>query len=256
MPYVARLTIYPIKALSACEVQLARVLPCGALQHDRRWGLFDDAGRVWNGKRTAAIHSITSRFDPVTEEHQVTLANGATAARESGTSWKTIENLLGDHLHGVVQMHENEVVGFPDDLDSPGPTIISTATLETIASWYPGLTTDSVRRRLRTNIEIGGVEPFWEDRLFRADRTVVPIQIGSVTLGGVNPCQRCVVPTRDPETGVSISGFQKRFSEQRAATLPPWSARSRFDHFYRVAINTVMLAGGVVEVGMEVVVEG
>jgi uncharacterized protein YcbX len=83
------------------------------------------------------------------------------------------------------------------------------------------------------------VPAFWEDQLFGEDeRSVVRFQIGEVHFEGSNPCARCPVPPRDPFTGISLDGFQKRFTQLREATLPPWSPRPRFDHFYRFATNT------------------
>jgi hypothetical protein len=35
-----------------------------------------------------------------------------------------------------------------------------------------------------------------------------------------------------------MAGFQKRFSDLRRETLPPWAPAARFDHFYRLAVNT------------------
>jgi MOSC domain-containing protein len=55
---------------------------------------------------------------------------------------------------------------------------------------------------------------------------------------GSNPCARCPVPPRNPHTSAEFPGFQKRFTEQRRATLPSWSPLERFDHFYRMATNT------------------
>ena len=62
---------------------------------------------------------------------------------------------------------------------------------------------------------------------------------GAATLAGINPCQRCPVPPRDPDTGEILAGFQKRFSDRRRETLPAWAEASRFDHFYRFTVNTV-----------------
>ncbi len=55
---------------------------------------------------------------------------------------------------------------------------------------------------------------------------------------GVNPCARCVVPSRDPLTGDVCSGFQAEFAEARRAHLPPWAPAERSDHFYRICVNT------------------
>src|SRR5205085_3132039 len=104
------------------------------------------------------------------------------------------------------------------------------------------LTLDQVRLRFRANLEIGDVEPFWEDRLFGAAGAVQPFRIGPVLLGGTNPCQRCVVPSRDPATGEIWPEFARQFAQQRAALLPAWSRRDRFDHFYRLTVNTRLIA--------------
>jgi uncharacterized protein len=141
-------------------------------------------------------------------------------------------------LYTPCRFVENETAGFPDDTDAPGPTLVSTATLAAVASWFPGLSVDETRRRFRANLEIAGVEPFWEDGLVGPPGTAVPFQIGETRWLGVNPCQRCVVPTRDSATGAATPLFQKTFANRREAALPPWAAREQFDHFYRLAINT------------------
>ena len=74
--------------------------------------------------------------------------------------------------------------------------------------------------------------------LFGAPEELKPFQIGAVKFFGHNPCQRCVVPTRDPENGESISGFQKTFMQLRKEHLPQWADARRFNHFYRFALNT------------------
>ncbi len=151
-----------------------------------------------------------------------------------------------------MRLVENCETGFPDDLDAPGPTIVSTATLVAVAEWFPGLTVDEARRRFRANLEIDGVEPFWEDRLYGRDGEPVRFRIGDVEFFGTNPCQRCVVPTRDSQTGDVLSDFQKQFATQRESTLPVWAERSRFNHFYRLAVNTrVVSSDGMLSVGSE-----
>ena len=148
-----------------------------------------------------------------------------------------IKSWLSDYFGFAIDFRKNDEQGFPDDTDSPGPTIISAATLREISNWF-GLSLEEVRWRFRSNIEIDGVPPFWEDRLFGAPGTSVPFRLGDLLFEGINPCQRCVVPPRDPATGANDDTFVRRFAELRNRTLPKWSTRSRFDHFYRVAINT------------------
>jgi hypothetical protein len=238
-PYLARIDIFPIKSLDGTSVTEATVLDSGALAHDRAYALFDNSNRVINGKRKASIHCLRTTF--MADGRSVCCAvNG-----QSATPYFSLENerpafeaWLSDYFQQPVTVQENRDMGFPDDTNSPGPTLISTATLQTVASWYPGFTVEDVRRRFRTNLEIDGVPAFWEDQLFSHDSSPVRFAIGDVVLEGINPCQRCVVPTRDALTGTATPEFQKIFAAQRSATLPVWTHPARFNHFYRLAVNT------------------
>jgi uncharacterized protein len=145
---------------------------------------------------------------------------------------------LGRYFDIPLEMIENAASGFPDDTESPGPTLISIATLAEVAGWFNGITLDDARRRFRANLEIDEVEAFWEDRLVEDATRTVRFRIGEVVLEGTNPCQRCIVPTRSPQTGEVIFGFAKALAEHRQRQLPTWAPASRFDHFYRLALNT------------------
>ena len=83
------------------------------------------------------------------------------------------------------------------------------------------------------------VPAFWEDQLFgEEERSAVRFRIGGVNFAGSNPCARCQVPPRDPQTGEIIPGFQKTFSDHRRSHIPAWTPEGRFDHYYRLATNT------------------
>lgn len=242
MPYLAAITLFPLKSGSGQAVSQARVLPCGALEHDRQFALCDGAGRFWNGKRSPAFHRWRTWLS--WKRRVLTLwEEGKEHAWHLDRDRTDLESWFAQRLAGEVRLQEDIERGFPDDLLAPGPTVISTATLETVARWFPTLTVDDVRKRFRANLEIEGVEAFWEDQLYGDAGELRPFRIGSVVWGGVNPCQRCAVPARDPVTGEPLPGFQHVFSVRRAQTLPPWATRSRFDHFYRLAINTRLISG-------------
>jgi hypothetical protein len=239
MPDLAHIVIYPIKSLDGVLVPQATVLASGALQGDREFALVDDQDKFVNAKRTATIHKIRSQFD---------LPNRTVTLRLEGESGEeqfhldhdrpALETWFTQYFGFLIHLVQDTQVGFPDDTFSAGPTIISTATLETVAAWFPGLTLEEVRQRFRSNLELDNCEPFWEERLYGNADSTVPFQIGAVQFAGVNPCQRCPVPTRDPVTGEAYPNFQKQFVYQRQQTLPDWADRSRFNHFYRLAINT------------------
>jgi len=278
---VTRLTVYPIKSLDGHVVDQVELVTNGGLAGDREYALFDSDDTYVNGKREQQVHPIRATFGTETtpaesvtlsapetdsETFQLTTdadaggtvnaANTADAVDEAElTDWLT------DYFGYSVNLRRNREGGFPDDTEAAGPTIISTATIETVASWFDGISPDGMRRRLRANIELGGVDAFWEDRLF-ADRSHrVEFTIGGVAFEGVNPCQRCVVPTREPDTGEPHDGFQKTFVEQRKTTMPEWSGGDWFDHYFRLMVNTdvpesswgeTIAVGDAVEIGESV----
>lgn len=238
-PAVARLLIYPVKSLDGQNVEAARVLASGALEHDRAYALFEADGRVVNAKRFPALQRLRTRLDAATA---VLHAREETGRDERRFNLREGGSALAAWLGATLGMpdlavREDRATGFPDDADSPGPTVISTATLAAIAGWF-GLSVADARGRLRANVEVDGVPAFWEDRLFAADGEEVAFRIGGVAMRGVNPCLRCAVPARDPRTGAPDPGFAERFAAQRARELPPWAQRARFKPFYRAAVNT------------------
>jgi uncharacterized protein YcbX len=231
-PCVARIDLYPLKAFDTVTVETAVVLPSGALEGDRRWAFVDAQDRFVNGKGHAAIHGIRTTVDVAARQ-----------ARFDGTPFSldrdaaALEAWLSARLATPVRLRENAETGFPDDTDSPGPTLIATATLEAVAGWF-GLPLAETRARFRANIEIGGVPAFWEDGFYGGVS-----RIGDVPFVLNNPCARCVVPSRDARTGEVTPLFQKRFADERRAMLPASVDPSPFNHYYRLAVNTRLAPG-------------
>jgi hypothetical protein len=241
-PILAHIRLHPIKALDPVAVSEARISPSGGLALDRAWALYSADGKWVNGKRTALVHHIRAAYSE--NLRKVTLSI-PTDRRKIPTRSFIFPEAFEDAAEWFSVFFEQQIIvryspgGFPDDTIASGPTIVSTATLHRVAEWFPGLSVENVRRRFRATLEVEGVPAFWEDQLFgENERSVVRFAIGEVRLEGSNPCARCPVPPRDPCTGVNLDGFQKRFAQQREATLPAWSPRERFDHFYRLSTNT------------------
>ncbi|AFZ03842.1 MOSC domain-containing protein [Calothrix sp. PCC 6303] len=239
MPHVAGIYIYPIKSLDGIEVQNAQILSSGALNFDREFAMFDRWGKYINGKRNPKVHLL--RLYSHQEARTVSLHfpdSDSPQVFHLDDQRKSLTEALSDFFQQQVTLKQNTLMGFPDDTRSPGATIVSTATLIEVASWFPGVSVEQMRRRMRANIEIGGVEAFWEDKLFTTAENTVDFYIGDVLFKGVNPCLRCSVPTKDPDTGESYPHFQKIFAQQREKTLPDWKDSSEFKGFYRLTVNT------------------
>jgi uncharacterized protein YcbX len=234
-PTLARITIYPVKSLDGVDVDQATLVARGALEFDRRWAIIDASGELVNAKRTARIQTIRATY----QIHPLRISlpsSDTTVTLDVESQTAGIASILSALLAMDVSLVENPEGGFPDDPDASGPTIVSTATLQEVAQWFQ-ISLDECRRRFRANLEIADVPPFWEEQLY-AKQGPIPFQIGTVDFLGQNPCQRCVVPTRDSITGIPTPMFAKTFGQERERTLPTWAPRERFDHFYRLCVNT------------------
>jgi hypothetical protein len=198
----------------------------------------DAEGRWINGKRSAAVHNLRASYDLAAGKVTFSLPSPAAVSFRLPGEAARAETWLSKYFRQPVTLLHH-LQGFPDDTNAPGPTVISTATLEAVCGWFPGMTLLSARERFRTSLEISGVPAFWEDQLFAAEAgKVIPFRVGKVLVEGVNPCARCVVPSRDSRTGAAIPFFTAQFSAARQANLRAWSPAGRFDHYFRLAVNT------------------
>jgi len=243
--WLANIRLHPIKGLDPVSVPEARIGPNGGLELDRVWVLLSVDGQWINGKRTAAIHHIRAEYDPLVS--MVTLSLSGGAKQSNGlkparfafpADYTPAAAWFSEYFdQTVVVRHIRE--GVPDDGLAPGPTIVSTASLQKVCELFPEIELHEARERFRATLEVDGVPAFWEDQLFgEHENYPVRFKIGEVAFEGSNPCARCPVPPRNPRTGEDLVGFQKKFSEMRRASLPATSPASRFDHFYRLSTNT------------------
>lgn len=287
MTRVADLVAYPFKSLDGVSVERAALGPNGALRGDRSYALVEagvdphaasvgGGGGYVNGKSEPAIHRLRARYElagptdatptAVTIERPSRLETGADADERRFAlpdEGDALAAWVGEFLGYDVDLVSESAGGFPDDRAAPGPTVVSAGTLAAVASWFDEIAdATEARRRLRPNVVLGDCPAFWEDRLFADHGEGVRFAIGdepAVELIGVNPCQRCVVPSRNPDTGEEIPGFRETFIRQRRETLPEWTASDRFDHDFRLMVNTVVPErswGATVGVGDAVAIDG
>jgi hypothetical protein len=286
MPTLDRITIYPVKSLDGVEVEEARVLACGALEHDRRWRLVDGDGRVMNAKRSAVFAAVRAEFDlyarrlTLSVDERLLAARALCAAdlgRLSGLARESFAIVpgrggpcgwLAEALGGDVLLEERVEGGFPDDRESPGPTLVATASLAEVARWF-GLELGEVRRRFRMNLEIGGCDAFWEDTLASPAREPPPpslfelpegltidpyadlpplepreFSVGEVRFVATNVCRRCVVPSRDSRSGAVTEHFRDAFEAWRRRGLRPDVDAAGWGGLFRLGVNTQVRSVG------------
>ncbi|MCH9673685.1 MAG: MOSC N-terminal beta barrel domain-containing protein [Gammaproteobacteria bacterium] len=242
MTHVSDIVVYPIKSLDGHAVESSQLRPGGALAWDREFAMVDADGVFINSKRTGDVSLLRAQYR-LPETGQATVSLGVAGFDERDefdldVTNRVLAEWLSDFFGFAVTLIQNRSGGFPDDTGCNGPTIVSTQSLQAVAGWYSDIDVDSVRRRIRANIEVSAPEAFWEDRCFGDSETPVSIVIAHTTLLGVRPCERCIVPSRDPESGEVDPNFERTFRRMREHTLPHWAARSQFDSFYKLTVNT------------------
>lgn len=233
----------------------SKILANGALEHDREYAIFNEQGVLITGKREARVHLLRTSFD--LPARTVTLKiqgarRGRTFDLEDGRG--QLDLWLSGYFGFRVTLKKAPRC-FPHHDDTPGPTVVSRASLEEASTWLDSVSAGQLRRRLRVNLEISGTAPFWEDCLVGKPKTTVAFRVGSVRINGVYPCERCVVPSRDPLTGEPYQKFQSILAAKRKENMPPWAELSSFPHFYHLCVLTkvpVTEAGKVIRVGDEV----
>ena len=253
MAHVENIRIYPIKGLDAMAVSAADVTESGTLRGDRAYAMVDPAGETLNGKQIDRLHEITAEFDPETEVLTLSAAKSdgerrfdLAAGLEASGEW------FSEFVGEPIELRRREPPAFVDR-PALGPSVISTGTLEEVASWFGGMSVEGARRRFRPNIEVGGVPAFWEDRFLGDDPS--GFEIGGIRLEGAEACARCVVPSRDPDTGEPIEEFRRRFLERRRETLPAWVDEDAFEHLYTLMLIAAIPEadrGGTIRVGDEI----
>ena len=248
-PHVAHLQRFPIKALDREVLDAVELTRGGSLRGDRAWAVVEgdadephdadaaDLSAYVNGKKTERVHRLRTSVDIDAETVTVRI-EGRDATHEFSLADPTaLNDWLSDYYGRPVSVRRGDAVGFPDRRRAPGPTVTSTATMDAVAEWFD-LTREEVRRRFRANVEVGGVPAFWEDRLFAGPDRVVEFRLGDAVFEGLEPCGRCVVPTRDAASGEADPDFRERFVERREASLPDWVDESQFDHAYQLSTVT------------------
>jgi uncharacterized protein YcbX len=259
-PVVTNICIYPVKSLDGISLQKAQIGNGGCLLHDREYAILDANGKFINGKSNALVHVLRSMVDL---ENKI-----ISFRREVETVWNdfhlqkersAINDYLSEFFNEPANLSQNTEGRFMDIPDIAGVTILSTESLETVAGWYNGMDMEETRKRFRATIEISGVPPFWEDKLFLEEGTAIEFKIGDATFLGISPRARCIVPTRHPQTGEVIHGFQRSFAQHRLTSLPYWSTLEDYAHSYYLTVNCFIPPselGKWISVGDEVKITG
>jgi uncharacterized protein len=209
---VSRISIAPVKALGLVhpdEIELTRTGVAG----DRRLWLLDADGRLANGKRFPQLMRVRPEWDESTRHLALTFPDGR---RLEGTvePGEPVETTLYRQPHpsrrvpGPWQEALSELAGEPLTLlwsergavdrgaDRGGwASIVSRASLERLRE-EAGADEAPDGRQFRMLLEIDGVGPHEEDEWIGGR-----VRVGEAVLAPLGDVGRCVVTTRNPDTG-------------------------------------------------------
>ena len=219
---LAGITVYPLKSGAGIDLDAGDVEPCG-LRGDRRWMVIDAGGVCVTARERpqlvrmhTRITSVGLRLEMDGREPLGVRYPGAGSRAARVWIWGQACSALdaGDSaarwLSGAIDKPVRLVAMDARFKRRPDPDCTLAHDEVSFADGYPVLaigrsSLDDLNtrtpapvsiRRFRPNLVIGGAAPYAEDEWRR-------IRIGSVEFEGVENCERCELPTVDPDTGIA-----------------------------------------------------
>ncbi len=276
MAELSKIAVHPIKGLEPVEPDEITIASGGGLQYDREYALFSQDDEYINGRRNSEIQRIRSEFD--LDADTVTLWTDADDTQHRfhlKEEREGLEEWFSDFFSEPVTLQRAHT-NFTDNagalsrkmITTPGPSILARETLREVASWFPDLIDgpEEMRLRARPNLVVDGVEPFWEERLYADEDSVVRFSIGDVTVQGLRPLPRCSVPAQNPDTGELLKSFVSEFIDRRRETFPEWGdpellgTHDELDagKYYLAVVTRLPTSewGKTIAVGDEIAIEG
>lgn len=215
------LFIHPIKACRGISVQEARVTDRG-LENDRRYMLVDEHGTFFTQRTEPRLSSVATAIEGTTlsvsapgfgevslplalsegESRDVVVWRSRLVARVSAEG-SAFMSAFCDRPLSLVYMPDdvvrgvNPAYGRPTDRTSFAdgyPFLLISE--KSLADLEGRVGAEMPVERFRPNLLIDGDEPHVEDRM-------TSFTLGDVSFRGVKPCERCVVTTIDPASGVA-----------------------------------------------------
>jgi uncharacterized protein YcbX len=252
---VSGLSTTPVKGLritTPASVALERA----GVRGDRRFYLIDDRARMINGKHTGALNEVVAELED-DERLALTFPGGARVcgATELGEELETRffssvrqARLVHGPFSAALSEHAGEELRLVRAADGGsaidrgvegGVSLISRGSLRRLAEVAGEQQIDA--RRFRMTIELDGVEAFAEDGWVGRS-----LAVGDAVLAAHGHVGRCIVTSRDPESGevaLPTLDLLRSFRSGLATTEP-----------LPFGIYGEVLRGGTVSVGDELTV--
>lgn len=240
-PRISQLRIYPIKSLDPIEKNEVE-MGTYSIKGDREFAMIDMERNIINGKRTSQVYKLKAEYQ---------LDNGVVTLSTRGESSSldfelreendVLNEFLSDFFGIKLKLIKNTQGQFQDMPVESSVTLLSDASLESLQNDLNLESLENLRLRFRANIEVTGVKPFWEEKLFYKPDEGVNFQIGEVKLIGISPRARCNVPPQNPSTGDLEKEFVKKMMGSRLKSLPEYSTIYLFGrNTYYLTVNSFL----------------
>lgn len=237
---LSRIRLYPVKSLDPVEVTEAEV-GIRSLRYDRAYAMLAHDGHFINGKRTGRVNQLLATYDLPKQLIQLTPRTGG-EQREFHLveQHKELEAYLTSFFETPVHLLHRTKGELMDIPGASSVTVVSEASLQSLHHDFQDHTLEDIRLRFRTNLEISGVPPYWEETLFGKPGYGVRFTVGDVEMIGISPRARCNVPPRDPLTGDTDKSFVKSMMKSRSHSLPEKSLLPLYGNTYHLTVNVYL----------------
>ena len=233
-PRVVRISIAPVKSLGLVHPDEVQLEPGGVVGNRRFW-LRDEDGRLYAGKRDGSMMRIRPEWDEQTRRLALTFPDGervegVVEVGEPVDAELYRQPRASRHVVGPWQEAISHYVGRPLELlwaddgavdrtpEGGTVSLVSRASLDRLRE-EAGVDDEVDGRRFRMLLEIDGVDAHEEDAWIG---TAVHIGEATVTFNG--DIGRCVVTSRNPDTGVpdlpTLATLASYRREGRSEPLP------------------------------------
>jgi len=209
---VVRISVAPVKSLGLVHPDEV-ALELGGVAGDRRFWLRDEQSALYGGKRNGALQRIRPEWDETTRRLTLTFPTGerVDGVVELGDPVEAelyrIERparlVIGPWQQAISRYANRPLTllwadaGAVDRTPEGGTvSLVSRASLERLRDEI-GLSDELDGRRFRMLFEIDGVDAHEEDQWIGSE-----VQIGDATVTFNGDIGRCVVTSRDPDTGI------------------------------------------------------
>jgi uncharacterized protein YcbX len=213
MPVVTRLSITPVKGTRLHTVHRV-VLTSDGVHENRRFYVIDDRNRMINGKLVGALQTVIADYSEPERTLRLTMPDGRVVDGEirlgDAIATKFFSRVAqGRLVHGPwsealsevcdrrVRLVEVDGARTGVDRGAAGAvSLISRASLARLAQVGGVESLDA--RRFRMLVEIDGLDAHAEDRWVDHG----PVRVGEAIVEFTGHVGRCLITSRDPDTGV------------------------------------------------------